>query len=356
MSNAQSAGAYHSESADARARVSVLAPGRYAEWDELVRRSAHGTLFHSSWWLAAAGGTVEILVVEENGRLIAGLPVCRRLKRGVRLIERPPLTPYLGPVFDLANIASLSKAHGRMRHAGNALAAAILGFDLAVYGTGPNPPDLQGFLWHGFRGELGYTFVVPARTTADELLAAMSTTLRPLIENRKGLLVERSEDFNAFLAVQRLTFKRRSMMSPVDERVATSLWRAAHARGQATLYLARAGDRLRELAGSASANSGNPAAGICVVHDSRSSYQLMAGFDPEQQSTGAITLLEWTAIQDALAAGRDYDFEGSVIRGVEAHYRRMGATAIPIYSLTKAANWKGGLALRWLAYKYSGGG
>src|SRR5260370_6692465 len=75
----------------------------YPEWDELVDKSPHGTIFHYSWWLQTTAANFKIHVVRnEKGALVAGLPIPFQKRRFLRLFHSPLLTPYLGPVFDLS--------------------------------------------------------------------------------------------------------------------------------------------------------------------------------------------------------------------------------------------------------------
>jgi hypothetical protein len=324
--------------------VEILNSSEYGEWDALVDRSPHGTVFHNSWWLEAARSRFQILVCRYGRGIVAGIPICRVHRRGVRLLQRPALTPYLGPVVDVPEADPIgATSQALTRAAGEALAKAIADFDLLEYDVGPNAPDLQPFLWHGYRAERGHTFVVPSATPPEQALQRISRKQRARISNRHGLVVECGADFDSFFAVQRKTFAYKRTPVPFTEEYAHDLWSTACGRGCAAIYLARAAE-------------GRVAAGLCVVHDRRFSYQLMAGVDPELRSLGAGPLLGWTALQDALRAHRGYDFEGSVFPGVAAYFRSMGATAVPIHTLSKAPTWRGVAAQWWLQWKYENHG
>src|SRR5258708_25489261 len=72
----------------------------YPEWDELVDKSPHGTIFHYSWWLQTTSANFKIHVVRnEKGALVAGLPIPFQSRRFLRLFHSPLLPPYLGTVF-----------------------------------------------------------------------------------------------------------------------------------------------------------------------------------------------------------------------------------------------------------------
>src|SRR6185369_11690541 len=77
----------------------VLSRTDYPEWDDLIDRSPHGTVFHYSWWLESTSDDFTILAIRnERGAIIAGIPIPRERRSGLRLLHSPCLTPYLGPV------------------------------------------------------------------------------------------------------------------------------------------------------------------------------------------------------------------------------------------------------------------
>lgn len=108
------------------------------------------------------------------------------------------------------------------------------------------------------------------------------------------------------------------------------LWNAAYSQARGHLYVAKTSDN-------------TPVAALFTVHDNRTTYQIVSGVNPEFRDIPGAYLVLWNALQDTLVAGRDFDFEGSGLRGVECFYRRWGAMAVPIWRLEKAGSWRGGL-------------
>jgi len=315
------------------AHAERLDPRDYGSWDDLVSRSPHGTIFQYSWWLEATGYEFEILVCRDRkGKVVAGIPLPRKKKGGMNLFHSPPLTPYLGPVFDVAPAAKLYQRASVMRSIGECLARDVKGFDSLSYVIGATGPDLQGFLWSGFRAELAYTFRLDPGLSPERILENVEPTHRNKLAKaeRCNLVVETGDNINAFMQLNKKTFQRQNIGANYSEAFAKRLWSEASRRGQATIYLAKSPD-------------GNYSAGLLVVNDLRTSYQLLAGGDPELRRLGGGNLVAWRAIRDAHAAGRTYDFEGSAIRGVEQHYRHWGATPMPVWRLRASAGAKGAL-------------
>lgn len=329
------------KTAGAALTVTRLSTSEFSEWDALVVRSPHGTVFHTSWWLEATGSQLEILGGRNAaGVLVAGIPLPSKRRFGMRLLHTPRLTPYLGPVFDLSSVCSIAAQYALMRDGGEVLARAVSGFDSLDYDLAPMCPDLQGFLWAGYSVWAGYTYWLEAGTDLATILSSMPQKTRNKLARaeRSGITVEQSDNFEAFFHLVRKSFARQHMPLPYDPALPQRLWSAARSRQQANLYLART-------------PSGNLAAGALIVHDQRNSYYLMGGDDEEFRALGVGNLVQWHAMRQALGAGRSYDFEGSHFRGVERYFRSWGTTARPLFMLVKTGSLRGACARAYLDWK-----
>jgi len=296
---------------------------QFPEWDALVSKSPHGTIFHYSWWLEATGGEFTILGCwDEKRRLIGGIPLPCKRKAGLVLYHSPSLAPYLGPVLDLTAAENPIEKLSVMRCCGEKLARAIRGFDSLSYMTGAAAPDLQGFLWAGFHADLTYTFRIEAGTTPDNAFQQITRTHRQKLKKHTEYIVDAVNDVPALITLSKQTFERQGMERPYTDDYLRRLCEAAFKRGRGVIYTARVSD-------------GRPVAALLVVHDDRTSYQIVSGMDITLRDPAAGYLLTWHAICDALNAGRTFDFEGSRIRGVEQYYRRWGGQAQPVWVLRK---------------------
>ena len=77
-------------------------------------------------------------------------------------------------------------------------------------------------------------------------------------------------------------------------------------------------------------------AAIFVVFDSKSAYYLISTIDPDFRNSGASTLLIKKAIEYLAPFTQRFDFEGSMIDGVENSFRRIGARQIPYFAITRS--------------------
>jgi hypothetical protein len=321
-------------------RCEFLSVADYPSWDALVSKSPHGTVFHHSWWLAVTAASFRILGVRnEKGHLVGGLPLPSKSVRGLKLLHAPVLTPYLGPIFDVSGADGTCDQLHLMRSCGEALARAVGPFDSFRYIAGADAPDLQGFLWAGFNASLAYTFRFSSKQSITEISKAMTRTHMQKLTKAKRLNVEVSRDGDpeTLLELNRMTFERKGAVAPYDAELAARLWKTAHDRGHADLYVA-------------TTEKNQPVAALFTVHDERTTYQIVSGFNPSLPDVPGQNVVLWTAIQDAIEAGRNYDFEGSSLRGVETFYRRWGCEAVPVWKIEKTGSLRGTLAQ--LAIRY----
>jgi hypothetical protein len=323
----------------------------YCLWDRLAEDSPHATVFHQSWWLRISAAAFQILVVrDDGGRIIGGIPLTHRRLAGLDLIHAPALTPYLGPIFDLSHARGTCEQLHLMRHYGEALGRAIGPFDSFRCMAAACAPDLQGFLWAGFRVSLAYTFRFFAHQTIDEITKGMTRThLQKLSKARRlKLTIARDDEIETLLELRRLAYRRKGVRPDSgafagalgSDDLVRRLWKAVSERNQGNLYVAKT-------------ESGYPVAGLLTVHDRRATYQIVSGFHPEFSDVPGQNLTLWTALEDALNAGRDFDFEGSSLRGVEAFYRRWGCSAVPVWRMERAGTVRGNLALMAMRFQDS---
>jgi Acetyltransferase (GNAT) domain len=316
---------------DKQIQCELLPRKGYPEWDCLVDQSPHGTVFHYSWWLETTAKNLSILVIRDRkGTLIGGMPLPGQNRAGLRLLQNPSLTPYLGPLFDVSSTESNADRLYLMRSYGEILARSIESFDSCRYMAGANAPDLQGFLWAGFRVHLAYTFRFLAGTSPDTVATEMTRThLQKLTKARRmNLTITHDKGVDELVRLNEKVFARQGLRPPYSKDLVARLWAQAHSHGKARIYVARMSD-------------GTPSAALLTFHDRRTTYQIVSGVNPDLRDVPGAYLVLWHALEDALLAGRDFDFEGSGLRGVECFYRRWGAKAMPVWRIEKVGSWRG---------------
>jgi hypothetical protein len=144
------------------------------------------------------------------------------------------------------------------------------------------------------------------------------------------LSVVRDGGLEDLIQLNRRTLAKQRSQPAGSESLLRRLWNAAHAQERAHLYVAKTADD-------------KPLAALMTVNDNRTTYQIASAADPDFGNIPGAYVVLWNALQDALVAGRDYDFEVSSLRGAETFCRHWGATAVPVWRMEKAGSWRGGV-------------
>ena len=294
----------------------------HADYDELVSASPQGSVFATSWWLdAVADGRWRANTLSEGGGVVAAWPTVVRKTRWGEVHEGAPLTPYLGPLFaprdselrrreeEVKRLEQLAEELGEAAHIE---AACNPAFD---YWT--------PLRWHGFTQTTRYTWRFPRLDDLDGILARARENIRREIRKaeKRGVTVD-DGSLEDFQEVHLRTAAHQEI--PGAERYLPALRRidaAASERNARRILLARDAD-------------GRTHAGGYFVRDEKWVYYLAGASDPELRTSGAASLLLWKGIAYAAEEGLGFDFEGSIIRGVERFFRAFAGVPTP-YSVVR---------------------
>ena len=98
---------------------------------------------------------------------------------------------------------------------------------------------------------------------------------------------------------------------------------------------------------------GEVCAAAYVVWDKQTLYYLIPCYSPKYKESGAGALLALECIKLAREKGLQFDFEGSMIKGVANHYKQFGSTPVTYFSIHKYYKRLFALALfyNWLKQK-----
>ncbi len=290
-------------------------------YDALVERSPQGSVFALSWWLdAVTRNAWQANVIDAGGEAAAAWPTAVHSTRWGRLLTGPPLTPFLGPVLppsagrgrsrEIKLLESLVEALGDVAHIE---ARCNPGFD---YWT--------PLSWHGFTQTTRYTWRLEDVSDTNAAFSALRDNIRGDVRKarKRGVTVAPAE-LADFLGVHAATVSQKGLgeVAAASRQALERIEAAASTRDARTILVACGED-------------GQVHAGGYFVHDWRYVYYLMGGSDPVHRSSGATSLLLWTAIEQAAQRGLGFDFEGSMLRPVERFFRAFSGVPVA-YSIVR---------------------
>jgi len=315
----------------------TLRPGDdLGEWDRFVDGSPQGCIFCRSWWLeAVAPGQFEILVVRRGGRIAAGMPLFYHRKWGLRAIGMPTLTQTLGPLLGPPTSDNYEKRLSGEMELLTQLVAAIPRVALLNVLCHHSLTNWLPFYWAGYQQTTRYTYVIEDLSDPEAVFARFAPTKRQKVRKAEKL-VEVREDLPPadFYSHHAMTMRKRGDTINYSQELFERIHRATAERDAGKTWFAVGAQ-------------GRIHSAIFVIFGARSAYYLISAVDPEYRSSDANTLLIKRAIDHVASRTKRFDFEGSMIRGVEGSFRKFGAVQTPYLHLSKSGLLvRAGLALR----------
>lgn len=282
------------------------------------------TLFEDPDWLEiVAPGEWAEAEVRNGGQLFGRLPYVFRQVGPYSRITVPPLTPWLGP-WTRASEAKPGSDLGRQHDIVSKLLNQLPKADSVTVPCAPEFANLLPFYWAGFDLRLAYTYRLNLEVGENVLWAQLKDSMRREIRKAsKEVVVESEVSAQTLFELVSLTFRRQGLMVP---------------RWLPTLeaILSRyTADRYTALV--ARDKEGRPHGAILFLHDARHTFYLTGGGDPDLRNSGAQSLLMWEGIRRSVGRSRVFDFEGSMVQGVERFVRGFGATQVPRYYATQTS-------------------
>lgn len=188
-----------------------------------------------------------------------------------------------------------------------------------------NFKDMQSLQWKGIQVKPRYTYKLDLSKSEDELWNNLDTSTRANIKKAQddGLIVE--EGINSdLLSMTDKSFERQSqsyhrsfLNSIISSENMTNNRKVFVVKNQKTIY-----------------------ASILIVFDDLTAFYTIGGHDHEMNHRGAMASAMWNAIRFAKSNGnRSFDFQGSMLPGVEKFIRGFGGEINSYFRVSKVPFW-----------------
>lgn len=290
---------------------------------ELCTKEDSIPVFSRDWWLdATCGKDWKVLIVEKNGRIYAAMPLY--IPCG-KVISMPNYTQTMGIWFSAGvDDARYSSVLERRQAVCKNFIERLRPYRSFLQNFSYNFTDWLPFYWAGYTQTTRYSYILHDIYDFDKIMSGMSHQTRRNIKKaeRQSIIVCRGIETDDFLKVQSLTFSRqhkRNTQSPV---ILRRLINMARERGQGDLFGGVDKD-------------GNLHAAAFIVWQNSSAYYIAGGGDPVFRNSGAHSLVMWEAIKYVSRYTGRFDFEGSMLPGVERFFREFGAVQTPYFMITR---------------------
>lgn len=281
-------------------------------------------IFSQAWWLdAVADSEWDVALVEKGGVIHASLPYTFKIKSGFTLLSQPPLTQNLGPWLRRFDAKS-SKMLSREKELLQLLFDKLPEYSRYSQNWHYSNKNWLPLFWKGFSQTTGYTYVLSCLESLDKLWDNVDATYRNKIRKAEKIVkVFDDMTVNQFYALNSKTFERQGMKVPYSFDVVSTCDEALANRQSRKIFYARD-------------CKDNVHSALYLIWDNQSAYVHMVGEDPSLRSSGAGIYLIWEALKytkNELKL-KLFDFEGSMIEGVERVRRDFGAIQTPYLTLT----------------------
>ena len=290
---------------------------------ELCKKEESIPVFSRDWWLdAACGEDWDVLLMEKKGRVYAAMPLyipCNNV------VSMPHYTQSMGVWF--APVAADTKYSSLLEQRQSICKLFIeqlKPYKSFLQNFSHAFSDWLPFYWDGYSQTTRYTYILNGLKDTDMLFSNMSQQIRRNIRNAEEQTVKvcKGLDISEFLKIQSQTFKRQNKRNTQSPDVLRRLIEVSRERGQ--------GDVLGGYD-----KAGNLHAAAFVVWQNSSAYYIAGGGDPALRSSGAQSLVLWEAIKHVSQYTDTFDFEGSMLPGVERFFREFGAIQTPYFTISR---------------------
>ena len=286
-------------------------------------------IFSQDWWLDAVCGEDNwdvALVFNKSNEIIASMPYAYKRKFGKLLIRQPQLTQFIGPYIKPKVGISYTKQLSREMKVMSELIKQIPRFLYFSQNFSMNVTNWLPFYWSGFKQTTRYSYVINDIQSIDDVVKGFAHAKRKNLKRAESL-VKVSFDLppEEFYKNHELTLGKQGEKCTYSYETFKRIYEATQAN-KASIIL------------SATDSEGNLHGALFVIFDNNKAYDLISTIDPDFRNSGAATLLVREAIVYVSRFVHQFDFEGSMIKGVEKSFRQFGAEQRPYFNIYKSSS------------------
>lgn len=282
-------------------------------------------LFSRDWWLdtVCSEKNWEVLLVEEKDRIVAAMPL---YIPHPAIISMPPFTQTMGPWFaPESDDTKYTKALGRRQVWGKLFTERLRSYPVFLQNFNYKITDWLPFYWEGYQQTTRYTYLLKEIRNREAIWQNMSPNIRRNITKAKEkyhITVKRGITTEEFLHIQAQTFERQQTTMHEDTEVLRKLIDTCRTRNQGDLW-------------GGYDEAGRLHAAAFIVWQDSSAYYLAGGGDPGLRESGAHSLILWECIDYVSQFTDLFDFEGSMLPGVERFFREFSAIQTPFFTISR---------------------
>lgn len=275
------------------------------------------SLFEQPWWLdlVASNQWKEIFSYDKDGNIIGRMIYVEKKKS----IVMPPMTQNLGIWVDSKYQKQLSETKKIINDLFEQLPKSRC-FDMRL---NPKNQYVLPFSWLGFKITPLFTYRISDLTNIDALYNNFSKTAKKNIKSAKNKVTIYTElNWENMWKLLDKTFLTQKRSNPMSKELVYNIVDYCQKNNCGKYFEAR--DK----------NNNVHSCGY-FVYDQEACYYLLGASDSEYRSSGAQSLVLWEGIQFAAKNSKIFDFEGSMIEGIENFFKQFDSECMVYYEISK---------------------
>jgi len=282
-------------------------------------------LYSRAWWLDAVcdEGVWDVVLVEVDNKIIASMPYYIKKRAFFSAITQPKLTQTMGPYIKYPKNQTHYKRLAYEKKIMTQLIEQLPKVDMFNQSFHHPITNWLPFYWKGYKQSTGYTYIIEDLSNIEELFKKFSSSTRNDIRkaSKNGIKVIDSEDIEAFYEIIKLSFTQKNLKTRESFDFIKNLYLKAKENSAVIMKFAVKENTIYSVS-------------LCF-YDDTTLYMIMRGINRDIKLFGSQQLLDFEMIKFASKNSLSFDFEGSMIEGVEYRNRSFGAKQIPYFNISK---------------------
>ena len=277
-------------------------------------------IFEQPWWLdIVAKDSWSEVVVKEKEQIVGRFPFC--INKGN--IEMPTLTQTCGVWLNEGEVRVGNENLSQRKKIIDGLLEQLPRYKNMKVALDVSMDYILPFLWKGYTVLPRVSYRISYLDNIDAVYNNFSKTVKKNIKSaQKKVKITTESNVEVLLDIMDKTFAAQGRKYPISKDIVRNIVTECDKRGNGIMYTAKD-------------DEGNVHACSYFVFDEKVFYYLIAGSDSAFRTSGAQTLILWEAIQYASKVSQIFDFEGSMVEGIETFFRRFGGVPVTYYEIAK---------------------
>ncbi len=286
-------------------------------------------LFIQPWWLDAVCDNKkkwDVILYEKDNTILGVLIYHFIQKWNFNLILQLPLTQYNGiwlkPKTYKNSNEKLVEENKIIRYLVNELDTK--NFDFYSQNHPLTFTNWLPFYWKNYKQTTRYTYQIKDISNPESCYNDFSYAKRKQIKKVKDkLFLSNTTSFKDFYSGITEYYSDKNQKFSYSYSFFEKIYKKAKQRGQGDFF-------------SVIDKENNIHASLFIVWDNKTAYNLVSYINPKYKSSGGSTLVVFEAIKALATKIKIFDFEGSMIQGVEKSFRGFATVQVPYFNITKS--------------------